>query len=240
MPTEKPTGGASPARPQLMPPAAWMVYGLGLAMLTGVLRTIYGGRDPNSIFITAGIIVLVCMAVPALLNIRQSKWRIVKCVASASYTGVLMAGMFMFLGGTVVGGWFEDTAKVQEFVARDFRQFEKDGSVARADIDAELARQAELRSQLRQLEGVHKQIDATAGGAATKWAANTGVSALETELKLELLPDEQVERMSVVSRDMHIVSDTGTATRWQLANFRHTLSVRYPLWQWLLEKCGLL
>lgn len=243
MPTRKPPAGAptpTPAQTQLMPAITWMVYGMGLGMLTIFVRMMWFVQrgDVNASFATAAWVVAVGIALPWLLNVRQGWKRIAAVVSCSLYTSVLMAGMLLFLTGTVVSNFFADSPKVQQFVSDDFAQFEQNGTVSSTRLDAELQKQNKLRTELREMQDVHKTVDSSSASAPTKWAANTGLFALEADLKTQILPDQELERMRAVSNHMYLVGTNGTATRWQLANYERELHQKFPLWEWLLRKVG--
>jgi hypothetical protein len=216
-----------------------MVYGMGLAMLTIFVRIIFFVErgDVNALFSSAFWVIGIGLAVPALLNCRQGWKRIAAVCASSLYTSVLMAGMLFFLGGTIVSKWFDDAPQVQAFAVQDFDEFATHGSLSPAAMDATLKTQAELRDQLRALDGVRKTLDATSANVVSKGIADASVAQLQFQLKLQLLPDEQVERMRVTREHLSIVtgSDSAPATKAQLMAYRQTLHEKYRAWEWLLR-----
>jgi|GEM_PF-6658997 len=240
-----------------------MLLGFMLSIAAAFAATYYLGIDHNAYFKIAPVILFAGLLPSMAAGLRRKSWKKFFGLGAFALVPVLMI-VFMFgaIHALVISNDFGATAALDKFVQADFAKYadSNTGLVSSETLDSVVREQQALRSDTTRLDNLKSQFgDLSALSPAARERVLAEVQVAKDSLAARMLPDEEYERLLIVSREVYrlgtaipvaaVVNASKSAptpttkytvSRAQLSDNGHKLEVQYPLWTRILRKLTLI
>ena len=236
-----------------------MLVGFMLSIAAAFAATYYLGADHNAYFKIAPVILFAGLLPSMAAGLRRKSWKKFFGLGAFALVPVLMI-VFMFgaIHALVISNDFGATPALDKFVQADFAKYadSNTGLVSSETLDSVVREQQALRSDTTRLDNLKAQFgDLSALSPAARERVLAEVQVAKDSLAAKMLPDEEYQRLQIVSRQVYRVGSpirsqgttsnqaaavNYTADRAQLSDNVHKLEVQYPLWTRILRKLTLI